>query len=124
MALKSVALTLNQHEIPDMQRFAAERGLTFRYDALMNPRLDGAVNPLAVRLDPEATVRLDLTDPERAAELGSLARRVTAASTAPPPSGHVYQCGGGVSGFAVDPYGGMRSACSPRSSASICARVR
>ena len=105
LALKSVALTVNQHEIRDMQRFAAERGVTFKYDSLMNPRLDGAVNPLAVRLDAEATVRLDFADEERATELASLSAKL--ASTEVLPTAQVYQCGGGVSAFAVDPYGGL-----------------
>lgn len=106
LALKTVALTLNQHEIPEMKRFAEERALPFKFDALMNPRLDGAVDPLAVRLSAEATVRLDLADPGRAADLGTLARKLLAA---PPeaPRDKVYQCGGGVSAFAVDPYGRM-----------------
>ena len=41
LTLKTVAVTVNKHEVWDMQRFAEdELGVPFRFDAMMNPRID------------------------------------------------------------------------------------
>ena len=66
LSLKTVAVTTNRHEIPDMQRFAEdELGVPFKFDAMINPRLDCSSSPLNVRLTPEECVALDLADPKR-----------------------------------------------------------
>jgi MoaA/NifB/PqqE/SkfB family radical SAM enzyme len=63
LKLKSMALTVNQHEIWEMQRFAEEElGLEFRFDALVNPRFDCSQSPIDVRLTPAEVVKLDLLD--------------------------------------------------------------
>ncbi|WP_179137244.1 radical SAM protein, partial [Candidatus Entotheonella palauensis] len=46
LKLKTVAVTLNQHEIGDMKRFAqVELGVDFKFDAMMNPRIDCSQSP-------------------------------------------------------------------------------
>src|SRR5436190_13219375 len=40
LVLKTVAVTLNKHEVWDMQRFAEDLGVDFRFDSMMNPRID------------------------------------------------------------------------------------
>jgi radical SAM protein with 4Fe4S-binding SPASM domain len=105
LKLKSVAVTINKHELPDMQRFAEEElGVEFKYDAMMSPRIDCSQSPLAVRLKPEEIVELDLSDPTRIAEWRRIAEQFNG------PAEHadeVYSCGGGVNSFAVDPEGKM-----------------
>jgi radical SAM protein with 4Fe4S-binding SPASM domain len=104
--LKSVALTINRHEIDDMKSFAADLGVPFKFDAMMSPRLDCGLSPLDVRLTPEDLVELDLRDPARVNDWLAFAARYLNPAQSPPPD-QVYFCGGGVSSFAVDPYGGM-----------------
>ena len=59
--LKTVTMTLNKHEIWEMKRFVEEDlGLEFRFDAMINPRLDGSQDPLDLRLTPEEVVALDV----------------------------------------------------------------
>jgi radical SAM protein with 4Fe4S-binding SPASM domain len=107
LVLKTMAVTINQHEIAAMRQYAEELGVRFRLDALVNPRTDCSRSPLAVRLTPEEVVRLDLEDPRRSAawiEEGKKCR--------PRPAGRyqdqeLYYCDGGINGFAVDPYGRM-----------------
>ena len=106
LALKTVAVSTNRHEIPAMQRFVEdELGVKFKFDSMINPRVDCSQSPLDVRLAPEECVALDLADPKRSDEWIQFADQVRHAMEKMPPNDTVYQCGGGVSSFAVDPYG-------------------
>lgn len=108
LKLKTVAVTLNQHELRDMKRFAEEElGVGFKYDAMMNPRIDCSQSPLAVRLRPPEVVALDLQDPKRVAEWRQFASRFAGPVNPPEKRSEVYHCGGGISSFAIDPYGQM-----------------
>ncbi|HUR79201.1 MAG TPA: radical SAM protein [Thermoanaerobaculia bacterium] len=107
LKLKTVGLTINKHEIPAMKRFAQDLGVEFKFDAMINPRIDCSSSPLAVRLTPADIVSLDLDDEQRVAEWRRLAEDCT---PLPAPEGqapNLYQCGGGLNSFAIDPYGDM-----------------
>lgn len=107
LKLKSVAVSINVHELGMMREIADGLGLDFKFDSMMNPRIDCSQSPLAVRLSPPEIVALDLEDPIRVSEW----RRVAADFIPPLPGkgelGDVYTCGGGVNSFAIDPYGNM-----------------
>src|SRR4051812_10462348 len=106
LSLKTVAVSTNQHEIPAMQRFVEdELGVPFKYDSMINPRVDCSQSPLDVRLAPEECVALDLADPKRHDEWIVFANAVREAVEAKPLQDTIYQCGGGVSAFAIDAYG-------------------
>jgi len=107
LALKSVAVTLNVHEVRAMQQFAADLGVPFKFDSMMNPRIDCSQSPLAVRLSPEECVALDLENPQRMEEWRDFAREYLRPANPPERSDEVYHCGGGVSSFAIDPQGGL-----------------
>jgi len=107
LKLKTVALSINKHEIPLMRQMAADRGCEFMFDAMINPRIDCSASPLAVRLKPSEIVELDLDDAERVSEWRRLARDHPAPAYVPGESRQVYQCGGGVNSFAIDPYGDL-----------------
>ena len=108
LKLKTMALTINHHEVADMERFAAELGTTFRFDGLLNPRVDcGANRNGDLQLSPEQIVALDLENPKRLADLRDFMDR----ACAPQPGAaaeHVYTCGAGENSFTVDPYGGLQ----------------
>jgi radical SAM protein with 4Fe4S-binding SPASM domain len=109
LKLKSMVLTLNRREVWDMKRLAEEElGLSFRFDAMLNPRCDCSQSPLAVRLSPEEVVALDLMDPERINALRKFAGRFSQTRTIGQQSDRLYVCGGGAYSFAVDPYGCLR----------------
>src|SRR5437868_7033777 len=104
LKLKTVGVTINKHEVPAMRQIAADFGVDFMFDSMMNPRIDCSASPLAVRLAPHEVVELDLQDPRRVAEW----RRLAINHTPPPASERVlemYDCGGGLNSFAIDPYG-------------------
>lgn len=113
LKLKTMLLTLNQHELGEMAEQARAMGCQFRFDAAVFPCLtdpggeaqpatDAA--PLHLRVSPEVAVAWDLAFPER--------RRKWAAAIEKHRSGHlagsgVYACGAGVNGFFADAYGNL-----------------
>src|SRR3954453_10898718 len=107
LKLKTVALSITKHEIPAMKQMAADRGVEFKFDAMINPRIDCSSSPLAVRLTPSEIVSFDLEDVQRASEWKRLAKDFGAPVYVPGEVRQVYDCGGGLSGFAVDPYGDL-----------------
>jgi radical SAM protein with 4Fe4S-binding SPASM domain len=106
LKLKTVAVSINKHEIGEMKKFAEELGVGFKFDGMMNPRIDCSQSPLSVRLQPWELVKMDLEDPERVADWKKFAARFNH-STPPEHGDEVYQCGGGINGFAIDPEGKM-----------------
>ena len=107
LRLKTVAVTINKHEVLDMQRFAEERGIEFKFDSMMNPRIDCSHSPLAVRLSPAECVAFDLQDPRRMDEWKLFAEKFLGPANPPERSDELYHCGGGVNSFSIDPYGGL-----------------
>jgi radical SAM protein with 4Fe4S-binding SPASM domain len=108
LKLKTVATSINKHEVVAMRRFAEEGlGVEFKMDGQVNPRIDCSQSPLAVRLTPEEVVALDLSAPKGASEY----RRLAQHDLENPPNlaqiDTVYHCGGGMSGFALNAYGEM-----------------
>jgi radical SAM protein with 4Fe4S-binding SPASM domain len=108
LKLKTVATSINKHEVMAMRRFAEEElGVEFKMDGQINPRIDCSQSPLAVRLTPEEVVALDMASPKGSREYLSLAKRDL---ERPPNLAHndtVYFCGGGMSSFAINAYGEM-----------------
>lgn len=106
LKLKTVAVSTNKHEVKAMKQFADELGLEFKFDSMMNPRIDCSSSPLEVRLTPVEVVAMDIDDPERIAAWQALAK-LGANKAAPGEMRELYQCGGGVNSFAIDPYGDL-----------------
>jgi radical SAM protein with 4Fe4S-binding SPASM domain len=107
LKLKTVPTTVNRHEVFAMKRFAEqELGVEFKFDPLVNPRIDCSQSPVAVRLSPEDVVALDFHDPQREAEhRRHQAKEQAMGKGMNLEEGHVYFCGGGVHSLAVDPAG-------------------
>jgi radical SAM protein with 4Fe4S-binding SPASM domain len=108
LKLKTVATSINKHEVMAMRRFAEEElGVDFKMDGQINPRIDCSQSPLAVRLTPEEVVALDMAAPKGKAEYLRLAKH----DLENPPNlsriDTVYHCGGGMNGFALNAYGEM-----------------
>jgi radical SAM protein with 4Fe4S-binding SPASM domain len=108
LRLKTMALTINRHEISEMKRIAEEEfGLEFRFDAMINPRIDRSDKPLSVRLSPDEVVDLDMQDPKRMSEWSRFCERFNGPLHLDE-SDSLYHCGGGINSFAIDPYGLLR----------------
>lgn len=108
LKLKTVATSINKHEVMAMRRFAEEElGVEFKMDGQINPRIDCSQSPLAVRLTPEEVVALDMAAPKGVSEYKRLAKH----DMENPPNlsriDTLYHCGGGMNGFALNAYGEM-----------------
>ena len=69
LKLKTVATSINKHEVLAMRQFAEEElGVEFKMDGQITPRIDCSQSPLAVRLTPEEVVALDMNAPKGRAE--------------------------------------------------------
>src|ERR1700674_456714 len=96
LKLKTVPTTVNKHEVVAMKEFSEqELHLDFKFDALVNPRIDCSQSPLAVRLSPEEVVTLDLHFPKVATEYRQMAEREMQHLPSPEDNQTVYSCGGG-----------------------------
>ncbi len=108
LKLKTVATSINKHEVVSMRQFAEEElGVEFKIDGQINPRIDCSQSPLAVRLTPEEVVALDLHSPKGISEYRRLAKHDL---EKPPNLTQIdtqYFCGGGMESFAVNAYGEM-----------------
>ena len=101
-----MALTLNKHELRDLKHFVEEElGLEFRFDAMINPRIDCSLSPIAARLSPREVVELDLKDPRRMTGWAQFCEHFH--GPVPQHNGHhlLFTCGGGRNAFAIDPLG-------------------
>ena len=108
LALKSTVMSLNKHEIWDLKRFVEQDiGCEFRFDAMLNQRIDCEQGPLAVRLTPVEVVELDVLDAKRMREWETFCRQFGGPVHSPDGQDEMYHCGGGINSFAIDPQGRM-----------------
>jgi len=106
LKLKTVATSVNKHEILAMREFAEdELGVDFKMDGQINPRIDCSQSPLAVRLTPEEVVALDMAMPRGMSEYRRLAKHDLEKTPILARTEKVYYCGGGMNSFAINAYG-------------------
>jgi radical SAM protein with 4Fe4S-binding SPASM domain len=106
LKLKTVATSINKHEVLSMRRFAEEElGVEFKIDGQINPRVDCSQSPLAVRLSPEDVVALDMAMPKGISEYRRLAKRDLERPANLSQIDTIYFCGGGMNSFAINAYG-------------------
>lgn len=106
LGLKTMMMTLNHDEFFQIREYAEELGVKFRFDPILNPRLDGSKTPCNFRLSPDEVVKLDLGDEIRVKEWREFYEKFAG----PFQSDGLFTCGAGVSTFHIDPYGRL-SAC-------------
>ncbi len=111
LKLKTVATTINKHEVFSMKEFAEEElGVEFSYEGQVNPRVDCSQSPLSVRLNPEELVALDMHAPKGKSEYLRLANYEFEKTVHGVPRSRIenaYFCGSGNNAFAINAYGEM-----------------
>jgi radical SAM protein with 4Fe4S-binding SPASM domain len=113
VALKTMVMKVNAHELWALKAWAEGLGVRFRYDATLNSRLDGGRQPLACRLSPEQVVEFDRKDEKRRQEWLEFAEKFVGSIDME----YLYSCGAGLSNFALNSYGEMYPCLISRSSA-------
>lgn len=102
LELKTMVMTLNKKEVWDMKAYAENLGLKFRFDPVLNLRLDGNDRPATARISSMEVAEMDLLDEKRLKEWHEFIEKFSG-----PPSEYIYDCGAGVNTFHIDPYGEM-----------------
>jgi radical SAM protein with 4Fe4S-binding SPASM domain len=102
LGLKTMVSRLNSHEVWAMQEYAKQLGIGFRFDAMINARLDGALTPIIHRIPEENAVAFDLADKERAEIIRKFCDTLTLRSFLPD---RLFQCGAGRDMFHIDSNG-------------------
>ncbi|NIO49841.1 MAG: radical SAM protein [Candidatus Aminicenantes bacterium] len=105
LGLKTMAMTLNRNELSNIREYAEGLGVKFRFDPIINPKLDGSRAPCNFRLSPEEVVKLDLADEKRVKEWREFCYKFIG----PLQDEYLFNCGAGISTFHIDPYGQMSS---------------
>jgi radical SAM protein with 4Fe4S-binding SPASM domain len=100
--LKTMALTLNLHEIRAMQQMAEAWGTRFRYDPMVHSRLDGDRSRLAYRLSPERIIALERDDPSRLQQWHDFCGQPWST----PDHDRLFTCGAARSSCHLGAYGG------------------
>lgn len=102
--LKTILMSVNSSEFHDIERIAREFGVPFRFDAAIFPRMSGDRAPLDLRVPPEDAVEKEFSDGERLRQW----KKYFESSRQKSPGDRLYNCGAGVTGFHIDPYGGLQ----------------
>ena len=103
LSLKTMAMTINRHELRDMEKFAKELGVNFRFDPIITAPINGSREALKLRLTPEQVLELDMADKRRSDSYREFCQKFWGA----PGMEKLYGCGAGLSNFHIDPYGHM-----------------
>ena len=102
--LKSVILTLNHHELSQMQALSEKLGMKFRYDSTLWPRVDGDLSPLQYQISSQETISLDINDPSRRAGWEDTAEQFQGQRLR---NEMVFTCGAAYRSFNINAYGQM-----------------
>ena len=103
LRLKTVVMNLNKHELFKIKRFAENLGVEFRFDPLINPKLDGSKEPCKLRISPQEVIELDLMDKKRKEAWEEFCKKFPS----PINSEWLYSCSAGRTSFHIDPYGDL-----------------
>lgn len=103
VGLKTVVLKWNVSELDAIRRLSKELTGSFRYDPVVQSRLDGDPRPLDGRLSPEEIVNLEWSDAERVQDWKKFCDHNTPDHSAT----GLFVCGAGLSTLHVDSYGNL-----------------
>ncbi len=102
--LKTMVMTTNVHEVWDMKRHIQNMGVSYSFDAALNPGLDGDKQPCQFRITPQEVVRLDLEDKDRLRDWKEFCKKFWGTRN----TDILYDCGGGETSFNINPNGKLQ----------------
>lgn len=104
LKLKTILMTLNNHEFYDIENMAKEYGVKFRFDAAIFPCFDGNKKPISLRVDPKEVVEKEFSDDDKLQQWKNYFERMKGV----PVSDLLYHCGAGQTSFYIDTYGNLQ----------------
>lgn len=104
LKLKTILMTINRHEIKDMQDMTEHYGIDFRLDGLIIPRFNGDMAPTQLRVHPKEIIDAEFSDVRRYDAWIKFYHRIWGTRF----EGTVYQCGAGTTMFHIDPAGVLK----------------
>jgi MoaA/NifB/PqqE/SkfB family radical SAM enzyme len=104
VALKTMLMTINRHELAAMENMAKDLGVKFRFDAAIFPRLNGDRYPLSLRVPPEEVAEMEFSDAERCRQWKDFYHRARRGAA----GDRLYICGAGINSFHIDAAGILR----------------
>jgi radical SAM protein with 4Fe4S-binding SPASM domain len=102
--LKTILMTINSHEFYQIENMAKAYGVKFRFDPAIFPCFNGDKTPLELRVPPEEAIEKDLSDEKRVSDWKKYFERTQGNIL----SDTLYQCGAGITGFHIDPFGRLK----------------
>ena len=102
--LKTILMTVNENEFFAIEQLAKGYDVKFRFDAAIFPCFNGNKAPLNLRVPPEDAIEKEFSDEERVSGWKKYFIK-TQGSTL---NDKLYQCGAGITGFHIDPYGNLK----------------
>jgi radical SAM protein with 4Fe4S-binding SPASM domain len=102
--LKTVLMTLNCHELFEMERMAQECGVKFRFDAAISARLNGDRSPLRLRVSAGEAAKKEFSDDLK---IQQWREHINRYSDRPTPD-TLYNCGAGIITFHITPDGHLQ----------------
>jgi radical SAM protein with 4Fe4S-binding SPASM domain len=111
LALKTMLMRPNVHELDQMKRIAESLGLRFHYDPVLHAAIDGSARPTYLRLPPQQVVQIEKNDPDRN-ELWP--KKIQEDLKITHKDRQLYLCGAGKTSFHIDPYGQLSMCLSNR----------
>ena len=100
--LKTILMTINQHELQEMKAMAQAYQAKFRYDPMINARIDGDSSPLNLRISPDQILEIEVNDPGRMESWQDFTDQF---SDFHADLDYLYACGAGYNMYHIDPYG-------------------
>jgi len=102
--LKTILMTLNSHELFDMENMAKRFGARFRFDAAISPCMGGDKKILSLRVPPEDAIDKEFSDYKRLRQCEKLFEESRNRTL----TDELYGCGAGVTGFHIGPFGNLQ----------------
>jgi radical SAM protein with 4Fe4S-binding SPASM domain len=106
LKLKTMIITLNQHELWMMKKFSQEHNLDFRFDTLVHPRLDGTKQPCQFRVSLHDAVEFDFSDSVRHDRWRRIYSQYLKKNRVI--TDFLYPCGFGIFSFHITAYGELQ----------------
>ncbi len=107
--LKTILMTLNQHEFFDMENIAKDFGVKFRFDPAIFPCFTGDKSPINLRVSPEEAIEKEFSNDERRRDWKDFFKRYKDSHILDT----IYYCGAGITDFYIDPYGNLQPCLMP-----------